>query len=103
LDLCRTTGATWDARRVRGRLRTLGVHRRSSSVERPTTGWDALTDAEREVAQLVATGLTNAKAAAQLFVSPHTIGTHLQHIFTKLDVNSRVELTRIALQRSRTA
>jgi DNA-binding CsgD family transcriptional regulator len=103
LELYHTTGATWDARRARGRLRALGVRRRSISVERPLTGWEALTDSELEVAQLVAAGLTNAKAAERLFVSPHTIGTHLRHIFTKLEVKSRVELTRIALQRGQTA
>ncbi len=99
LELYQTTAAAWDGRRVRGRLRALGVQRRSTSAERPQQGWAALTDSELEVARLVAAGLTNAKAAEQLFVSPHTIGTHLRHIFAKLDVNSRVELTRIALQR----
>jgi DNA-binding CsgD family transcriptional regulator len=98
LELYQTTGAARDGRRVRARLRALGVQRRSTSAERPQQGWAALTDSELEVARLVAAGLTNAKAAEQLFVSPHTIGTHLRHIFAKLDVNSRVELTRIALQ-----
>jgi DNA-binding CsgD family transcriptional regulator len=99
LGLYHTTGATWDARRVRGRLRSLGVRRRSSSVGRPATGWDALTRSELEVVRLVAGGLTNAAVAEQLFISPHTVGTHLRHIFTKLDVNSRVELTRASFQR----
>ena len=66
-----------------------GADGRARSIERPATGWDALTDSELEVVHLVATGLTNAKTAEQLFVSPHTIGTHLRHIFTKLDVTSR--------------
>jgi DNA-binding CsgD family transcriptional regulator len=52
-----------------------------------------------EVVRLVAGGLTNAAVAEQLFISPHTVGTHLRHIFTKLDVNSRVELTRASFQR----
>ncbi len=103
LTLYQTAGATWDARRARGRLRALGVRRRSVSVERPVAGWEALTDSELEVVQLVATGLTNAKAAERLFVSPHTIGTHLRHIFTKLDVRSRVELARVALQHGQRA
>jgi DNA-binding CsgD family transcriptional regulator len=94
-----TAGATWDARRVRGRLRVLGVRRRFVSAERPASGWAALTDSELEVVRLVAGGLTNRDAAERLFVSPHTVGTHLRHVFTKLDVNSRVELARIALER----
>ena len=99
LELYMTAGATWDSRRVRGRLRALGVRRRFVSAERPASGWAALTDSELEVVRLVAGGLTNRDAAERLFVSPHTVGTHLRHVFTKLDVNSRVELTRIALER----
>jgi DNA-binding CsgD family transcriptional regulator len=99
LELYMTAGATWDSRRVRGRLRALGVRRRFVSAERPASGWAALTDSELEVVRLVATGLTNRDTAERLFVSPHTIDTHLRHVFTKLDVNSRVELTRIALER----
>jgi DNA-binding CsgD family transcriptional regulator len=99
LELYMTAGATWDSRRVRGRLRTLGVRRRFVSAERPASGWEALTESELEVVRLVASGLTNRDTAERLFVSPHTIDTHLRHVFTKLDVNSRVELTRIALGR----
>jgi DNA-binding CsgD family transcriptional regulator len=102
LELCSAAGATWDARRVRGRLRALGVRRRSVAIERPLTGWESLTDSELEVAQLVAGGLTNAQAADRLFVSPHTVGTHLRRVFSKLDVNSRVALARVALGREST-
>jgi DNA-binding CsgD family transcriptional regulator len=94
-----TAGATWDAGRVRQRLRALGVRRRFVSADRPASGWEALTDSELQVVRLVAGGLTNRDAAERLFVSPHTVGTHLRHVFTKLDVNSRVELARIALER----
>jgi DNA-binding CsgD family transcriptional regulator len=48
----------------------------------------------------VATGLTNVRVAERLYVSPHTVSTHLRHIFAKLAVTSRVELTRIALRRN---
>jgi DNA-binding CsgD family transcriptional regulator len=41
--------------------------------------------------------LTNRQAAERLFMSPYTVDTHLRSIFRKLAVNSRVELTRIAL------
>jgi DNA-binding CsgD family transcriptional regulator len=98
LTLYQAAGATWDARRTRGALRALGVRRRSSSAERPLKGWGALTDSEREVGRLVAGGLTNAEAGQRLFVSPHTVGTHLRHVFAKLDVNSRVQLARIAIE-----
>jgi pimeloyl-ACP methyl ester carboxylesterase/DNA-binding CsgD family transcriptional regulator len=59
---------------------------------RPATGWDALTDAERPVADLVAGGLTNREVAERLFLSRYTVETHLKHVFAKLGVSSRAEL-----------
>src|SRR6266851_1013024 len=94
-------GAAWDASRVRGRLRALGVRRRIASSERTGTGWEALTDAELRVVELAADGKTNREIATGLFVSPHTVNTHLRHVFDKLDIKSRVELTRIAESRLR--
>lgn len=89
-------GASWDAARVRGRLRKLGVRRRIVVSERPASGWEALTGAEVAVAQLAAEGKTNREIAETLFKSPHTVNTHLRHIFDKLGVNSRISLTRMA-------
>ena len=89
-------GARRDAARVRGRLRQLGVRRRIVISERPATGWEALTSAEAAVAQLASEGKTNREIAETLFLSPHTVNTHLRHIFDKLGVNSRVSLTRMA-------
>ena len=60
------------------------------------SGWARLTDAERGVAELVASGYTNREAAATLFLSPHTVDYHLRHIFRKLDIDSRTQLARIA-------
>jgi DNA-binding CsgD family transcriptional regulator/tetratricopeptide (TPR) repeat protein len=89
------TGATWDAARVRGRLRTLGVRRRLARQARPSTGWAGLTDSELTIARLVAQGLTNREVAARLFLSPHTVSMHLRNAFAKLDINSRVELAQL--------
>jgi len=96
LALYTELGATWDARRVRSRLRELGVRRRLVTVEPETSGWAALTTSELTVARLVAEGLTNREVAERLFVSPHTVNSHLRHVFSKLDINSRVELARLA-------
>jgi DNA-binding CsgD family transcriptional regulator len=73
---------------------------RSTRSNRPTYGWDSLTDAEQSVTGLVADGLTNRQVAARLFLSPHTVDSHLRHIFRKLDINSRVDLVRIVTARS---
>jgi DNA-binding CsgD family transcriptional regulator/tetratricopeptide (TPR) repeat protein len=96
LALYTEVGATWDARRVRSRLRELGVRRRLDTAEPETEGWGALTASELSVARLVAEGLTNREVAERLFVSPHTVNSHLRHVFTKLGINSRVELARLA-------
>jgi DNA-binding CsgD family transcriptional regulator len=94
-------GATRDAARVRRRLRRLGVRRRHwTHTDRPVSGWASLTDTERAVSELVAQGLTNRQVADQLFMSAHTVAFHLRHVFRKLEIGSRVELTRLTLQRS---
>jgi DNA-binding CsgD family transcriptional regulator len=93
-------GATQDAARLRSSLRALGIRRRVTTAEKPLTGWAAMTKSELAVAELVADGLTNREIAERLFVSPHTVNTHLRHVFAKLQVNSRVDLTRLATERS---
>lgn len=64
----------------------------------PPTGWHSLTEAELRVARLVALGMSNRAVAAELFLSRHTVDSHLRHIFRKLEVNSRVQVARHALQ-----
>lgn len=59
---------------------------------------DRLTPAERRVADLVAHGLSNAAVAAELFLSEHTVASHLKHIYAKLDVPSRVALAGAVLR-----
>lgn len=67
----------------------------------PGLGWESLTETERTVAALVSEGRTNREIAAAAFLSHHTVGYHLRHIFYKLGVRSRVELTRVVVQRGR--
>jgi ATP/maltotriose-dependent transcriptional regulator MalT len=57
-----------------------------------------LTDRECAVLRLVATGMTNRDVAAALTVSPHTVGRHLQNIYTKLGVSSRAAATAYAYE-----
>ena len=98
LELYLALGADWDARRVRGRLRHLGVRRRIGATGRTGDGWTTLSGAEAEVASLVSDGSTNRQIADRLFLSPHTVNSHLRHIFGKLAINSRAELARIVAE-----
>ena len=63
---------------------------------RPTMGWASLTPAERDVVRLVCDGLANKEIAKRLLVSPRTVQTHLTHVYTKLNLTSRVQLVQEA-------
>ncbi|MEU7693626.1 helix-turn-helix domain-containing protein [Microbispora hainanensis] len=100
LDGYEQIGALSDAARVRARLRALGVRRRHwNQPQRPTSGWESLTDTERAVAGLIARGMTNRQIAQRAFLSPHTVSTHLRRMFGKLDIASRTELARIVAEK----
>ncbi|MCW2621788.1 MAG: transcriptional regulator, LuxR family [Frankiales bacterium] len=53
-----------------------------------------LTPQELQVAQLLAAGRTTREAAAALFLSPKTVEYHLRHVYVKLGIQSRADLTR---------
>jgi DNA-binding CsgD family transcriptional regulator len=59
---------------------------------RTVTGIAALTRREREVALLIADGLTNAELARRLYISPKTAAVHVSSILHKLGVASRTEV-----------
>ena len=69
---------------------------------RSTTRADnlGLTARQREVLDLLATGLTNAQIGAKLVLSERTIDNHVSAIFAKLGVESRREATRVAVETS---
>jgi DNA-binding NarL/FixJ family response regulator len=66
----------------------------------PYTGWSTLTATEQQVAEVVSEGLTNRQVAKLLFMSHHTVDAHLRHIYWKLGINSRTQLTRLHVERT---
>ena len=55
-----------------------------------------LSEREREVLVLIASGRTNREIAAQLFLSPHTVKEHASSLYRKLGVKNRAEAARRA-------
>jgi DNA-binding CsgD family transcriptional regulator/tetratricopeptide (TPR) repeat protein len=85
------------ADRARAMLRRLG--RRPVTMSRDHEQ-RRLSLREKEVAQLVAQGLSNAEVAERLFISSRTVGTHLEHIYRRLGLRSRSELRRYVVEGS---
>jgi DNA-binding CsgD family transcriptional regulator len=77
-------GSTGWAEEVRAELERVGGRRPQRDSE--------LTPAERRVVELAANGATNKEIAQELFVSVHTVETHLTHAYAKLGVRSRGQL-----------
>jgi DNA-binding CsgD family transcriptional regulator len=87
--------------RVRSQLRVAGVRLHHwKRADKPAYGWESLTETEQRIADLVAQGLSNRQVAGRLFLSTHTVAFHLRHIYWKLDVNSRVQLARMAAEQA---
>lgn len=83
-------------------------------VERVTAGPDptaadqaarlrlkTLTDREREVAELVGQGLSNADIARQLYMSLPTVKAHVSHVLAKLEVDNRVQVAIVVHEATR--
>ena len=64
---------------------------RGVTLRRTSRATAGLTRREAQVLQLMAQGRNNAELAAELFLAPATVKTHINHIFTKLQVSTRVQ------------
>lgn len=87
LESFRKIGATPWAERAEREIRASGHTLNARSAEDVN-----LTAQEWEIARLAAAGLTNKEIAAQLFLSPRTVGGHLYRAFPKLGISSRAAL-----------
>jgi DNA-binding CsgD family transcriptional regulator len=77
--------------------RAVALRNKQISVRRFAS--DALTGREREIAGLMATGLTNREIAARLVISEGTAEVHVKHILSKLGFRSRSQVAAWASQR----
>lgn len=80
-------GATTYVERCDRELKAGGVHPKRAGVD-----LTELTPQEQAVAKLVAAGMTNKQASAELFVSVKTVQFHLTRIYAKFGIRSRTEL-----------
>ncbi|MFF0225868.1 AAA family ATPase [Streptomyces sp. NPDC004629] len=96
-ELYEACGAHRESRRTQSKLRKLGV-KPATAGQVPDERWRGLTPSELSVVQLIAHGATNRQAAERLFLSPHTVNTHVRHTFEKLGIRSRVQLARLYLR-----
>jgi DNA-binding CsgD family transcriptional regulator len=86
-------GAEPWAERARAELRASG----ETARRRDPSTTAQLTPQELQIARYVAEGLSNKEIAAQLFLSPRTIDSHLRSVFSKLAISSRTQLARLPL------
>ena len=80
---------------IAGALVADHLRRARSGEDRATDG--GLSDREREILQLIAQGKTTAQIATELFLSPHTVQSHRDHIMAKLDLHSKAALIKYAI------
>ncbi len=69
-------------------------------ADRPGAGQGQLTRRERDVATLVAQGMSNSQIAAVLVISVRTVETHVQHIMDKLGCSTRAQIAAWSAARS---
>jgi DNA-binding CsgD family transcriptional regulator len=86
LHIAEECGAGWHANRARTEWRRAGGRTRTRKP-------DELSPQEASVAQLAQVGRTNREIAQQLHLSVKTVETHLGHIYQKLGIRSRWQLT----------
>ena len=77
---------------VQRAMRRAGARRTKWSSDNSGSAARQLTEAERRVVHVIAEGHTDKSAAKLLGISENTVGTHIRSAYTKLGVQSRVQL-----------
>jgi len=90
-------GESCFSRRVRARL-IAQTEAESDAPDRPRTRLELLTQRERQLLRLLATGLTLQRACESLGISYKTADRHKVNLMKKLDIHDRVELARYAIR-----
>jgi len=80
-------GEIWLSRDILVEVATNSTRKRVPTIESKA----GLTAREMEILALVSVGANNEEIADKLFISPHTVKTHLYHIFKKINVPSRLQ------------
>jgi DNA-binding NarL/FixJ family response regulator len=90
-------GEAWVERRLMGRLLSelSQLTRHAEPLRGPGT---TLSLRERQIVQLIAAGKTNHEIAGTLFLSPHTVKSHVSHILQKLALPNRTEVAIFAVK-----
>jgi DNA-binding CsgD family transcriptional regulator/tetratricopeptide (TPR) repeat protein len=102
-DVYDRMGALAPRARVQRLMREAGARRAKWVGDHTEVEKVSLTEAERRVAYLIANGHTNKSTAKSLSISINTVGTHLRSIYSKLGVQSRVQLVNILRELSEIA
>lgn len=94
-------GALWIAAPMLSRL--LGILSGALPEPQPPVEWGGnLSKREQQVAELVATGVSNREVAEQLHITVRTVKEHLTSIFAKLGIQDRLQLILMARDGHRT-
>lgn len=86
-------GGRLDRRAVEAVLEAAG-HDARPTVDPPA----GLTERQLEVLRLIAAGRTNKQVAAELVISPKTVGTHVEHIYSRIGVSTRAAAAVFAME-----
>jgi DNA-binding NarL/FixJ family response regulator len=97
----RVAGAVLEGEGAVPRSMLLELARRMVSRDRaPDSPLSRLSPRERQVLALLSRGWDNARIGRNLYISQHTVRTHIQNILEKLGMHSKLEAATFAMQRS---